>query len=175
MRSRSTTPAELQAELNDNLLSDSGMTEDEVQALYEGEVDLDDLTSGPRPWLDPNFPSNCSVLPVQLTHVQRKFPFPVTLETTIPIIDTLALETDPPRLKSKLTVTVAEMGLDELQEACFLTIVGRRFNPKQGTVSFVSRDLPTRQANENRVFQFLESTFHHAKLIGTRFEQEGTN
>jgi len=69
----------------------------------------------------------------------------------------------PPFFKSKLTVEIKSLNLPPVQEKIFIELTGCRH--KNGIVSFVSRELPTQQANENRVFFLFEQCLIQSQRI----------
>ena len=50
-----------------------------------------------------------------------------------------------------------------------MKICKKRINEKKGTVTFVSREMPTAIANENRIMDLLESSVSEAKTLAQRF------
>ena len=52
-------------------------------------------------------------------------------------------------------------------------IVGSRYNRRNHTISFVSRNLSTAQANENRVFQQLDACLLECRQIANELESQG--
>lgn len=141
-------------------------------------TDLDDFTVGPKPWLNPHMPSNKSLLPVQLNYIQRHvLPFDYKLETNIPNPneDQDYPSWQPYWFKSKLSFELDDVDLNDFEKEIFKELIGPRYNRKTGRVSFVSKHLATRQANENRVYQYVEHTREYAKRLAARFEAENAS
>jgi hypothetical protein len=80
---------------------------------------------------------------------------------------------DLPTYKSKLIVDVRDLGLDATSRMALRQIVGNRFDPRTHQVAFISKNLPTAQANENRVFQMLDAVLLEARRIGKEMNESG--
>jgi len=120
-----------------------------------------------------------STLPIVQEYVRRTYPFPTILESNIPPDYSNWLyyhqqhPHDLPSYKSKLIVDVRDLGLDATSRMALRAIVGNRFDPVSHRVSFVSKNLPTAQANENRVFQMLDAVLLEARRIGKEMNEAG--
>ena len=125
-------------------------------------VDPDDFTTGPKPWLNRYFPSNRSLLPVQLGYLPRdiKNDVPHELHSEVPNgrENQLHPTWQPMWFKSRLIFKLDDLKLSDLEKEIFIELVANRYNRRTGEVKFTSKALATRQANENRVYQYLDTT-----------------
>jgi hypothetical protein len=156
-------------------------------------VDPNDFTTGPKPWLNPFFPSNQSLLPVELgynaAYCMCSLPscahcvscctdqsgIPHTLESAVPFesANDARPSYEPLFFKSKMSFKLEDLQLSELEQEVFKLLVGsQRYNATTDTVTFVAKHFASRQANENRVYQYLDSCMHYSKTLAERFQKE---
>jgi hypothetical protein len=148
----------------------------EYEKYKNEEIDMEDLTKGPKPWLNPSFPANKSVLPVQLDWIRREYPFEVSVGTKVPMPDAspVLLKDNPLIHKSILWIEMDGIkDMTDFEKEIMLEIAGKqRYDPRKGILKFVCNQFPSRTANENRVFQYLDYCRSQARLLAKRFEEE---
>lgn len=111
--------------------------------------------------------------------VTGTYPFPTILESNIPPDYSNWLyyyqqhPHDLPTYKSKLTVDIRDLGLDPTSRMVLREMVGSRFDHRTHHVSFVSKNLPSAAANENRVFQMLDACLLECRRIGKEMNEAG--
>jgi len=54
----------------------------------------------------------------------------------------------------------------------FIELVGSRYNAERHEVSFVSRNTPDKQSNENRCFQLLQASLKESQILAERLLKE---
>ena len=136
-------------------------------------------------------------------HVPRKYPFPLVLTTELLAEEDLDQQPltphDLPPYKSTLLVSLLDLPLTPGERRIFRRLVGhrmasrtfhdhptpsflhrqkgRRWSPKGHpdpfAVRFVSRHLPSAEANENRVFQLLDECIRQSKVLAKAMEEDG--
>lgn len=112
-------------------------------------------------------------------HCPGTYPFPTILESNIPPDYSNWLyyyqqhPHDLPTYKSKLTVDIRDLGLDPTSRMVLREMVGSRFDHRTHHVSFVSKNLPSAAANENRVFQMLDACLLECRRIGKEMNEAG--
>jgi hypothetical protein len=92
-------------------------------------IDPEDFTKGPKPWLNPNFPSNKSLLPVQLDYIPQKHQFSYSLITAVPNPNENqeTASWQPLHFTSALTISLKEFKLSELERVSFVHFLSRFF------------------------------------------------
>ena len=85
---------------------------------------------GDKPWLNPYFPANSTLLPLQKTFIKRRYPFNIRIKNQIPIQNVRQLSSDPPRFKSELQVDVNKLKLTLIEKEILKNLVGTRYNIK---------------------------------------------
>ena len=135
-------------------------------------------------------------------YVPRTYPFPILLTTEMLTEEDLEQQPlhphDLPPYKSTLTVNVHDLPLSAGEKRIFRHLVGPRMfsatfrnhpipsflHPPRAAwsrkgkvnpalVRFVSRHLPSAEANENRVFQLLDECVRMSKVLALEMEGDG--
>ena len=107
------------------------------------------------------------------------YPFPTILESNIPPDYSQWLwyhqqhPHDLPTYKSRLVVDIRDLGLDATSRMVLREMVQGRYDPRAHTIAFVSKNLPTAAANENRVFQMLDACLLECRRIGAEMNAQG--
>lgn len=107
------------------------------------------------------------------------YPFPTILESNIPPDYSQWLwyhqqhPHDLPTYKSRLVVDIRDLGLDATSRMVLREMVQGRYDPRAHTIAFVSKNLPTAAANENRVFQMLDACLIECRRIGAEMNAAG--